>query len=283
MTTIDRRDFVRTSTAALAAAALPRQAYCGSSARKLERIGVQLYTLRTELRRDFEGTLARVAEIGFKEVEFAGYYERTPEQIRSTLARLGLSSPAGHMPYESLGDGWSRTLDLAGRTGHQYVAIAWTPVEARQSLDDWKRIGEKFNLAGKAAREAGLTFAYHNHEFEFVPLEGRIPFDILLEQCDPALVKIEMDLYWIALGGRDPLDYFRRYPGRFPMVHVKDMKRVAPKPEMVDVGVGDIDFKTIFGRSEEAGIRHYFVEHDEPRAPLESIRASFQYLRRLEF
>jgi len=252
---------------------------------RLDRIGVQLYTVRAEMQRDFEGTLARVAGIGFKEVEFAGYFERTPDQVKSILTHLGLDAPAGHMRYEDLNDAesWGKTLDTANRIGHRYAIIAWTPEEARRTMDDWKRVAERFNWAGRRAREAGLGFAYHNHDFEFKPLAGQIPFDLLLAETDPELVKIEMDLYWITLGGFDPLQYFRKYPGRFPMVHVKDMKKGGERPQMVDVGLGDIDFRGIFARRDEAGIRHFFVEHDEPSDPMASITVSYQYLKSLKF
>jgi sugar phosphate isomerase/epimerase len=277
-----RRDFVRTSTTAIAAAALPWPPFSSSPSGPLDRIGVQLYTVRSLLERDFEGTLQRIAEIGFQEVEFAGYFRRPPRQIRSLLQSLKLDAPGGHMPYEALAQPgeWDRVLEMANELGHRYVVIAWTPASDRRTLDDWKRIAERFNAAGRAARRAGLTFAYHNHEFEFTPLgAGPLPFDVLLTESDPELVKIELDLYWITLGGQDPLEYFRRQPGRFPLVHVKDMQRGGEQPRMVDVGAGDIDFAAIFAERERAGIRHFFVEHDEPAAPLDSIRASYQHLR----
>ena len=284
-----RRDFVRTTAAALGALTLPGTdprthllTHPPANPDRIERIGVQLYTVRGEMEKDFDGTLGKVAEIGFKEVEFAGYFGRTPGQVHNRLLDLGLVSPSAHLPYESLGDGWQAVLDDAQEIGQEYVLIAWTPVEARQTLDDWKRIAEKFNQAGEAARSAGLGLAYHNHDFEFKPIGGQVPFDLLLAQTDPALVKIEMDLYWITIAGGDPFRYFARYPGRFPMVHVKDLKRGAEHP-MVDVGAGDIDWKAIFARHEQAGIQHYFVEHDEPADPFASIRASYEYLKRLEF
>ena len=280
-----RREFLRHSAAALGAASLPWPAGTFAADDRLDRIGVQLYTLRAEMERDFDGTLARVAGIGFREVEFAGYFNRTPEQVKGALTHLGLTAPAGHMPYESLADAasWEKILDASNRIGHQYAIIAWTPAEVRRTMDDWKRVAERFNWAGRKAKEAGLGFAYHNHDFEFKALNGQIPFDLLLAETDPELVKIEMDLYWITLGGFDPLQYFRRFPGRFPMVHVKDMKKGGAHPQMVDVGKGDIDFRNIFARRDEAGIRHFFVEHDEPSDPVASIRASYQYLKSLQF
>ena len=280
-----RRDFMRTSATVATVAALPwKDAIC-MGGDKLEKIGVQLYTVRTEMERDFEGTLSRVAGIGFREVEFAGYFNRTPDQVKGMLTRLGLRSPAGHMPYEGLNDdqSWGKILETANRIGHQYAIIAWTPQEVRRTMEDWKRVAERFNWAGRKAQQAGLSFAYHNHDFEFTPIGGQVPFDLLLAETDPALVKIEMDLYWITLAGHDPLQYFRRFPGRFPLVHVKDMKKGGQRPLMVDVGKGDIDFRAIFARRDEAGIRHFFVEHDEPFDPMASIGASYQYLKSLEF
>jgi sugar phosphate isomerase/epimerase len=280
-----RRDFLRTSVAALAATAIPWRAPT-MAGDKLEQIGIQLYTVRSLMDRNFDDTLTRIARIGYKEVEFAGYFGRTPEEVRSILTRLGLDAPAGHMPYEALNDdrSWAGILDQANRIGHRYVVIAWTPQEARRTLEDWKRVARKFNWAGQKAKEAGLVFAYHNHDFEF-KTQGSdvIPFDLLLAETDPALVKIEMDLYWITLAGSDPEKYFRLYPGRFPMVHVKDMKKDAPLPLMVDVGQGDIDFRPIFRQRDQAGIRHFFVEHDEPREAISSAETSYRYLKALEF
>ena len=279
----NRREFLVSTAGALALSSLPhRLSGLLPRAQKLDRIGVQLYTLRHEMELDFEATIRRVAGIGFQEVEFAGYFGRSPSQVHELLEELKLVSPSAHMPYESLETNWQEILDNARTIGHEYALIAWTPVEARKTVDDWKRIAEKFNRAGEAARRAGLKFGYHNHDFEFAPIEGRVPFDVLLAETDPALVKIEMDLYWITLGGGDPLAYFQQYPGRFPMVHVKDLKK-GGSPQMVDVGAGDINFKAIFARREQAGIQHYFVEHDEPADSWASVATSYRYLRGLEF
>jgi sugar phosphate isomerase/epimerase len=255
---------------------------------RLGPIGLQLYTVRDLLKQDFEGTLARVAAIGYREVEFAGYFDHAPEQVRAALDRNGLTAPGAHVPFESIENAWGATLHTATLVGHRFVVCAWIPEERRRTVDAWRTIGDRLNQAAAACRDAGLQFAYHNHSYEFVPLEGRLPYDILLEHTDPALVRLELDLFWITYGGGDPLAYFSRYPGRFPLVHVKDMAPkpapdVAPERVMVDVGRGSIDWKRIFTRSREAGIEHYFVEHDQPADPLASIRASYDYLRGLEF
>lgn len=278
-TAFTRREFTRVMTGAVAGLVLPGAAAAAARRAPLERLGVQLYTVRRAMAQDLPGTLARVAEIGYAEVEFAGYFDHAPGAVRAALDAAGLAAPAAHVPFETLGNRWSDVLDAALEVGHRYVVVAWIPQEARRTLDAYRRLAEMFNRAGEAAREAGLAFAYHNHTYEFDRLEGQVPYDVLLAETDAALVRLEMDLFWIVQGGGDPLACFARYPGRFPMVHVKD--RTADG-QMVDVGQGVIDFRSIFARRGQAGIRHYFVEHDEPPDPFGSIRASYDYLRRLE-
>lgn len=243
-------------------------------------LGVQLYTVRSEMRSDVDHTLAQVADIGYEEVEFAGYFDHSAAQIHRFLDDNGLRAPASHIGLEQMENQWDMVVDFAATVGHQYVVVAYIDAEDRKSLDDYRRITDRFNVVAERAKDAGITFGYHNHDFEFEMVEGQIPFDVMLTHTDPTLVQFEMDLFWIIQGGADPLDYFRRYPGRFPMVHVKDM---ASDGSMVDVGAGEIDFAKIFAQSDLAGIKHYFVEHDNPRSPFGSIRASYDYLRELEF
>jgi len=289
--TIDRRTFIGTMGAALLAAR-------GTAAASISRVGMQLYTVRNEMQKDFDGTLAKVAAIGFAEVEFAGYFNQTPQQVRESLTRHKLTSPSAHIDYASLtGDKWARALDAAAAIGHTYVINAWVDEAIRKEPDAWQRIAETYNTAAAASKRAGIQFAYHNHNFEFAPrtdLNGKLPFDYLLETCDPALVKIELDLCWIAATGKDPLDYFRRYPGRFPLVHVKGLKKVAANgaeapinailPEITDVGHDDvIDWKRTFAQAGTGGIKHYFVEHDVPKDPFASLKASYDYVSSLQF
>ncbi len=279
----NRRDFIETlGAAALGHALQPRAPTPEPRAplHRLTRIGLQLYTVRRAMQADVEATLARVAATGYTEVEFAGYFGKSPGEVRAILDRHGLAAPAAHVSMAA--DQWRAALDAAPVIGHRYLVVAWIPAEQRQTLDAYKRMAQDFNRLAAEARAAGLQFAYHNHDFEFVPLEGRLPFDVLLAETDPTLVQLEMDLYWITKGGQDPLAYFARYPGRFPMVHVKDSAG-APEHRMVDVGAGTIDFRKIFARRKQAGIRHFFVEHDEPADAFASIRASYEYLKRLEF
>lgn len=286
---MDRRTFLGTLAAATV---LPGALRYGSPLpalpSRLKSIGLQLYTVRGLLQRDFAGTLAAVARIGYREVEFAGYFDHSPDQVRAALARNGLTAPAAHVSFEALESDWEANLHIASLIGHRYLVCAWIPEERRRTLADWQGIAQVVNRAGAAARAAGVQLAYHNHSYEFVPLEGRLPYDVFTAATDPDLVRLELDLFWIIFGGGDPLVYFRRYPGRFPLVHVKDMKPkpspdVAPERVMTDVGKGSIDWRRIFAHAREAGIRHYFVEHDDPPDPLASVRASFAYLRALEF
>ena len=239
-------------------------------------IGVQLYTLRDEMQKDVAATLERVARIGYKEVEFAGYFGKSPSEIRAILDRNGLRAPSVHVPIEVVeGSGWSSALDAAKAIGHEYVVVPWLAPDRRGSLAEYRRLAASLNRGAQDAQRAGLRFGYHNHDFEFEPVEGRLPFDLLLAETDPALVLIELDLYWAVKAGQDPLALFARHPGRFPMVHVKDSAG-APAHEMRSVGQGTIDFVRILGRRQQAGIRHLFVEHDNPGDAWASVEASYR-------
>jgi len=285
---IDRRAFLGTLGAACVAGV-------GLEGKSVDRLGMQLYTVRSEMEKDVDATLAKVAAIGYKEVEFAGYFKRTPGQIRDALKQNGLTAPAAHVDYPSLAeDKFPAVLEAAKTIGHGYLVNPWIDESLRKEPDIWKRVAETFNRVGAATKKAGIQFAYHNHHFEFAPVDGKLPYELLLEQCDPDLVKMELDLCWISAAGKDPLDYFRRYPGRFPLVHVKGLSKrpaagaAAPiqsvMPSLTDVGRQDvIDWKGIFAKSEQAGIKHYFVEHDIPKDPYESLKASYSYLTGLNF
>ncbi len=285
--TIDRRTFLTTLGGVLALASNPVAASARAlRTRKLSRIGVQLYSVRDEMKKDVAATLERVARVGYREVEFAGYFDRTPKQIHELLEKNHLSAPSTHVGYETIGDGWSKVLDDTKTVGCEWATIAFMPENARGNADAWKRIADRFNDAAAKAKAAGLRFAYHNHNFEFKPVDGRVPYDILLENTDPKLVDFEMDLYWITVAGGNPLEYFKRFPGRFPLVHVKDSAG-PPQNRMMPVGRGTIDFKRIFAESDRAGIKHYFVEHDDAAKyaadPYASITQSYDYLSHLEF
>jgi sugar phosphate isomerase/epimerase len=294
---MNRRTFIGTSIAATLAASRPAWP---AETHHIERVGLQLYTVRSLMKLDFEGTIAKVAQIGYKEVEFAGYFDHPPQAVRAILQKNGLTSPSAHVDYAIVEKKWNETLDTAHAIGHSFVVCPWIEAAQRKTPDGWKRAAELFNRAGESAQKAGIQFAYHNHAFEFDPSEtlgGKLPYDFLLAETDPKLVKMEMDLCWITVGGHDPAEYFNRFPGRFPLVHVKDWTTKGPggndyggatgaskKPgHMADVGQGEIDWKRIFAQSETAGIQHYFVENDEPKSPLEDLKISYDYLAQLKF
>lgn len=274
---MERRGFLGLLVSSTAAGALARRP---AACERIQPLGVQLYTVRAAMRESMERTLERVAAIGFREVEFAGYFARTPRQVADALRAAGLAAPSAHYALEELeADAGARTLEAAAAIGHRYVVVPWIAPRDRETLDGWGRIAERLNRVGAAARAVGLRFAYHNHDFEFRRIDGRIPFDVLCESTDPDLVRIELDLFWITNGGADPLAFFQRWPGRTHLVHVKD--RTA-EGRMVDVGSGAIDWRAIFAQRAQAGIRHFFVEHDSPADPFASISASYRYLSRLD-
>ena len=275
----DRRDFLAAAGAGALALTLPGP-LLARSRDQLGDIGVQLYTVRTLLEKDFDGTLAQIAKIGYKEVEFAGYYDRKPDALRKQLDTLGLAAPSAHVGLDALRNDWSRTLDDAETMGHDFLVVAWLDEKDRSTLDALRSTIALFNKAGEEATRRGIGFAYHNHDFEFSRIDDRMPYDVLLAECDPDNVLFEMDLFWITKGGQDPVTYFDQYPGRFPMVHVKDM---GAGQQMTDVGAGRIDWARIFSKHEDAGIQHYFVEHDEPADPMATVTASYRYLRGLRF
>jgi sugar phosphate isomerase/epimerase len=300
MPPMNRRTFIGTSIAAsLAAAARP--AWAADTAHHIDRIGLQLYTVRGAMKTDFAGTIAKVAAVGYKEVEFAGYFDHSPKDVRAILDKNSLASPSCHVGYDVVEKKWPETIEAAELIGHRYIICPWIDEKQRAQPDGWKRAADLFNRAGEASQKAGIQFGYHNHSFEFNhadSLGGKLPYDFLLAETDPKLVAMEMDLCWISVAGKDPLAYFEKYPGRFPLVHVKDWIKdpnatdsykgatgsaVKIGGRLADVGQGSIDWKRIFAHSEKAGIKHYFVENDEPKSAFDDIKISYTYLHNLQF
>lgn len=284
MTSQNRRTFLATiGAAALGAANGCRVARAHAEPRRrLARIGLQLYTVRGEMGRDVATTLAAVARIGYKEVEFAGYFGRSPREIRELLSTYGLTAPSTHIPFAAMRTEWRKTLDDANAIGHRWVTIPWIPEEERRTLDGWKRVAGQYNRAAAEARAAGLRFAHHNHDYELKKLGDVVPLELLLAETDSALVSLEMDVYWMVEAGADPIDYLTRFAKRIPMLHLKDSAG-APQHRMVEVGRGTIDFRRIAAAGEHAGVEHYFVEHDQPADAMASARTSYEYLHALEF
>ncbi|MGH7495396.1 MAG: TIM barrel protein [bacterium] len=279
---MNRRDFLKASASAALGGLLIDKVPAGEllpSQNSLEKIGVQLYSVRDLMKKDFAGTLDKVAKIGYKEVEFAGYFDNKPEEVRKLLDRLGLKAPAVHVSIDVLRDKLDDTLAASQIIGHQYIVCPWLSPEDR-TLEKYQEHAALFNKVGEACQKAGMQFAYHNHDFEFEAQDGKLPYDLLLAATDPKLVQMELDLFWIRKGGQDALAYFKKYPSRFPLCHVKDM---SADQKMVEVGAGTIDFAEIFSHAKQAGLKHFFVEHDQPEDPYKSITTSFQYLKKLRF
>jgi sugar phosphate isomerase/epimerase len=304
---MNRRTFIGTSIAAtLATAAKP--AWAAASAHHIDRVGIQLYTVRDAMKTDFEGTIAKIAATGYKEVEFAGifadnagYYGRSPKEVRAILDKNGLAAPSCHAGYDVVEKKWPEALEAAKIVGHSYIICPWVDEKQRAQPDGWKRAAELFNKAGEASKKAGIQFGYHNHSFEFMPAEplgGKLPYDFLLAETDPKLVTMELDLCWINVAGKDPVAYFDKFPGRFPLVHVKDWIKdptatdsyegatgsaVKIGGRLADVGQGSINWKNIFAHAGKAGIQHYFVENDKPKSAFDDIKISYDYLHALRF
>ena len=248
-------------------------------------IGLQLYTLRDEMKRDMAATLARVASIGYKEVEFAGYFDRTPEQVRAMLDQNGLTAPSAHVPLQMIQANAAAVIAAAKTIGHEYVINPYVDEKSRgKTIAEWRNLAHAMNDAGAQLANAGIKFGYHNHDFEFPLVEGQVPYEVLVSETDPKYVAMEMDLYWATKAGQDPVAWFAKHPGRFQLVHVKD-SRGAPNNEMAPVGSGTIDWKRIFAHRAEGGIKHYIIEHDSaaeyPGGAFASIEASYGYLSKL--
>jgi sugar phosphate isomerase/epimerase len=268
-----------------------------TSSAENKKIGLQLYTLRNEIQEQgLETVLRRVSEIGYTWMEGFGYENRnilgvSPADLKSMLNGMGMSMPSVHSVTEVSSEGGKEaivdqmktTAEDAIAVGAEFLVWAYLTEEDRQSLDDYKRHIETWNQFGQICKEAGIQFAYHNHDFEFMDFNGTRPYDMIMEQTDPDLVKFELDLYWITKAGFDPVEYFNKAPGRFPLWHVKDME---PGDEkfFAEVGEGTMDFKRIFDARDTAGLKYFFVEQDQSRrSPLESIEMSYNYLQEADF
>jgi sugar phosphate isomerase/epimerase len=247
-------------------------------------IGIQMYTVRDQLQTDFDGTVEKIARIGYKNLEFAGYYNHTPEQVRALLDRVGAVSRSSHIGAPLLRQDAAGQIKAAKTIGQDYITLPSYSF-GKEGLAGWRKAAAEFNQWGAMCRDAGLKLAYHNHNFEFAPLEGTTGYDVLMNEVDPKLVDFELDLYWAVFAGQDPLAMFAKHPGRFAMWHVKDMAVTGATKGMTPVGKGTIDFKSIFAHARQSGMKYFFVEHDTaaqyPGGSLASAQASYEYLHQL--
>lgn len=257
-------------------------------------LGLQLWSIREAMQDDVPGTLEWVRQSGFEEVELAGTYEMTAEAFRQELDRAGLRATAMHVPYEMLRDSLDVALDRAEVLGVDYVGIAWIPHPEDEPFtpEMARETAARFNEWGSAANERGLQFFYHNHGYEFEPAaDGTIPFDVLVEETDPENVKYEMDVFWTYHPGVDPAELLRKYPDRWELMHIKDMRQGtptgdfsghAPAEAQVPIGSGQIDYAAVLQAAEEIGLDRYYIE-DETTDPMGNIPVSIEYLESVEF
>lgn len=276
-----RRSFIQqTGLFSFAALADPSSLFAAGN-----KVGVQLYTLRSDIAKDATGTIAKVAALGYREVESFGYkegryFDMTPPEFAAFLKDKGLSHPSSHYSLAGIEKDPQKVIDDANITGQQYIVVASIPGDARKTADDYKKIAARFNAIGELCKKSGIRFGYHNHDFEFKDLDGQVGYDILLKDTDSSLVTFELDIYWASFAGKDPVTMFSQYPGRFELWHVKDML-TEPKKTFTEVGSGVIDFKKIFAAAKKSGMKHFFVEQDVcPGPPLDSIEKSFRYIQK---
>jgi len=251
--------------------------------RRIKRFGIQLYTLRAVAKADPIGTLRRLKTLGYSEIELGGppYSTMDPKTLRRELIRIGLTAPSMHVPMSELEGDAAKVFAQAKVLGVKYVVLPWVNEERRSTIAQCQATAAAFTRFGKAAKAAGLTFAYHNHSWEFEAVEGQLPFDIFFGESDPDLVKIELDLFWATKAKADIPAIFARYAGRIPLCHVKD---ITADGRMAAVGAGILDFAALFAKSQQAGLVHYFVEHDQPPAPYwPTVEAAAAHMKTLRF
>lgn len=294
-----RRSFLQKTSLAAVAAFLSPSAITSALAQpaKISKIGIGLFTLREQLTADVKATIARVAQIGYNQVEtyygYPGKYEvkgfwgLPANDFKALLAANNLTSPSGHynvIEFLSTGDDkvLKSHIETAATVGQKYFVVPALPTDIRTNgtLDDYKRMAAKFNQAAELCQKSGLKLAYHNHNFEFKDQgDGATGYSILLKETDAKLVGFELDIFWAVNAGLDPVEMFRNNPGRYKMFHVKDMDKL-DKAVFTEVGSGKIDFKSIFANAKLAGVDYIFTEQDLiKKEPFQSITESYNYIK----
>lgn len=288
---INRRKFLERAGLGLGAVALARHVNVAADPYGMP-IGLQLYTVRDHLEKDLEGTFKRVREMGYTVVELGGtfdFYGKKPSELKRLLHDAGLQPLSTHFTEQQLKTGLDKHIGDSKECGIAYVGLASLDDQDRKSLDAIKRDADWFNQVGEAANKAGCHFFYHGHNFDFASIDGVVEYDELIRRTDPKLANFELDCFWCVRAGKDPVDYFNRFPGRFPQLHIKDLKPGFPpttesteQPAFTEVGQGVIDWPKLFKAARKGGLKHYYVEQDQwDRDSLESARISYEYLHKL--
>lgn len=275
-----RRDFIaQTGALAIGSVLLPSFVSAG---KKVSNPGVQLYTFRKEMLEDAAGTLKRIAALGIKQIETAGspkghYYGLKPAEMKTICKDLGMTLRSGHI---GLDNKWQQTMDEAAEAGQEYLICSSMPTEG-QTTDNYKKTADAFNKAGEDCKKINIKFGYHNHDYEFESHDGTVLYDTLLANTDPSLVHMEMDLGWVVATGNDPLQYFNKYPGRFPLWHLKDMN--LQKKESTEFGKGGLKIQQLLQHSKASGLKYFFIEQEEyASTPFESMKENMSYLAKLK-
>ncbi len=264
-------------------------------------VGIQLYTVRDVIGRNFDGTLRQLANIGYREVEMAGFYSKTPAEILRSMRSVGMKVISAHYSLDELREHLSERIAFAKELDLQYmicpgVSLPHPPAHPSRrwsfTLDDWKWNAEQFNKIGAQTQKAGIQFGYHNHYHDFARTEGKIPYNQMLKWCDPRYVKFEIDVGWMVYSGFNPVHYMTRYPGRFPELHIKGVK-VGSKPFVslrhgfptAELGRDDkVNWKQVFAVARTAGVKHYYLEQESfPDMPMwQALKVDYDYLHHLK-
>jgi sugar phosphate isomerase/epimerase len=302
MTRHTRRNFIQSATAAAVySSSLLRSDRLMASPFGLP-IGLQLYSVREMMAKDYEGTLKQISALGYQEVETAGYFDHSSEQVKSAMSAAGLKCVSAHYPYTSLSKDFDKIIAFNKEIGVQYIICAFPGIKDPSrlkdmsyrtqitsfTLDDYRWNAEQFNKFGEKLKAAGMKFGYHNHTMEFAKQGGVVPFDEMVRLTDPDLVTFEMDCGWVIVGGANPVDYLHRYPSRISMLHVKDFKHTEKPasnlepPPAAELGTGTLDYRPVFEAAKKAKIKHYFVEQEEFNLPpMESLKIDADYMKKL--
>ena len=286
MTHSSRRSFLKASGALAAAACAGVEPLMAAPVRLP--IGLQLYSVRNLLPRDFDGTLQKLAAAGYREVEAAGYFDKTAGDFGNAMQRAGLKCVSTHHQLMQLKTQFDQLIEYGQAIGLEYIICSSANVhrdptrKGDLNLDDWRYVADQFNAIGEKVKAAGMTFGYHNHTVEFASENGVVYFDELLKRTDPKLVHFEMDCGWVVVAGRNPVEYLSRNPERFPLLHVKDMiKQPDGKWRNVVMGKGTIDYRPIFRAA--TGLKHYFIEQEEFEGdPIAELRENVEFMRKLD-
>ena len=251
--------------------------------KRLKRVGLELYSVRDAMKRDPEGTLAAVRAAGYTDVELLWSFNnfgRTPEQVRASLAQNGLRAPSAHIDPKILLTDWQKSLDTAAMLGHQYLIVPSFPSSVN-TLDAWRMWADRFNTAGATARRSNIWLAFHNEPEHMKPIDGAIPYDVFVERTDPSVVRLQLDVGNMAMGGGDPKRYLQRYKDRYWSFHIKDM--LADRSRDTDLGAGVIDLRGILAAIPDIDEKIVYVEHESAPDQVAAAGRDFRYLSTLEF